>query len=248
MARRFFKKFMPAASRIHEDRLLRGLGRLLHSPRLWQLNRDTVARGVGWGLFWAFMPIPGQTVLATLCAIPTRGNVPLAIALTWVSNPLTAVLWIYVAYRIGLFLTGQPALPNMLPDLMAAFSAAGGGGFWQSMRYLGSYVRDNLGILWPFFLGSVVLSVLAGAGGYCFVRAMWRWNVSRRWRTRGHRVRCHTCFRTVVPRQGVCGECRKPLTTSRRIGHGLASVARRAGRIVTARPAGIAPDRDASAR
>lgn len=235
MARRFLKRFVPAPSRVHEDRLVRRFGRLLQSPRIWHLNRRTVSRAAGCGLFWAFIPIPGQTLLAALSALWTRGNVPVAMALTWLSNPLTTLPWFYVGYRLGLILTGQPPLPNFLPDLLSAFSGTEGG-VWASAKFAARYVIDNLGILLPFLVGCFAMSVVAGVLGYFGVRGVWTLSVRRRWNARGHLVRCIRCGGTMVLDQPTCADCNTAIGTRSRIGLGLASVARLAGREPDGRP------------
>lgn len=56
---------------------------------LWHPCRETVSSGLAIGLFFAMLPIPGQMILAALGTVKLRGNVPIAIAACWVSNPIT---------------------------------------------------------------------------------------------------------------------------------------------------------------
>jgi hypothetical protein len=59
------------------------------------------------GAFFAMIPAPGQTIGAGLLACFTRVNVPAAVAATWISNPLTMPLCIYVQYRLGCLILGH---------------------------------------------------------------------------------------------------------------------------------------------
>jgi uncharacterized protein (DUF2062 family) len=68
---------------------LRLFDRFLHDPNLWHLNRYSTSGAVAVGLFMAFMPIPFQMVAAGALAIMLRLNLPLAVALVWVTNPIT---------------------------------------------------------------------------------------------------------------------------------------------------------------
>ena len=62
---------------------------------LWTPCRYTVAGAVSIGLFCAMLPIPFQTILAALASMRARVNIPIAMALCWVSNPFTQVaLWL----------------------------------------------------------------------------------------------------------------------------------------------------------
>lgn len=59
------------------------------------------------GAFFAMLPAPGQTIGAGLIAYFTRVNLPVAVAATWISNPLTMPLCIYVQYRLGSLILGH---------------------------------------------------------------------------------------------------------------------------------------------
>ena len=89
MPRRFIKRYMPHPERIKASRSLRFLGDLIHDPNLWHLNRHSVSRAMAIGLFWALIPMPLQMLAAAACAIPARANLPIAVGLVWLTNPLT---------------------------------------------------------------------------------------------------------------------------------------------------------------
>lgn len=223
MSRKFFRKFVPSRERVHSDRLLRVFGKVLHNPNLWHLNRHSVAKGVAWGLWWAFIPVPGQTVGAAAVALKVRANVPLAIALTWVSNPLTMIPCAYAAYRAGLLVTGQKGMPNSEFDkLLHTFSDLDISAAW-------SFVTTNISRLWPFFVGSIVVATVAAVVGYLLVQWMWRWNLVRRWKKRGHLVHCRVCHKPVpTDLKTTCPHCGAPSPQRTRIGLGFAAIARMA--------------------
>jgi uncharacterized protein (DUF2062 family) len=221
MSRRFFRKYLPSRQKLDEDRLLRRFKNLLHSPNLWHLNRHSVSTGIAAGTWWAFIPVPGQTVFATLTALKVRGNVPLAIALTWISNPLTMIPCAYSAYRLGLLATRQKAMANEdFEKLLGNFASLNFSGAWN-------FVVEHIGVLWPFFVGSVLLSTLAAGVIYLLVQWSWRWNLVRRWTKRGHRVRCRGCRQFLVGGSSLtCPHCGTPVPRRHRRSRGLGDSAR----------------------
>src|SRR5262245_15073283 len=98
--RRSFLKFLPDAESVRSHRLLRALG-WLHHPNLWCLNRRSVSRAVGIGLFAGLIPGPLQMVGAILLAVPLRANVVVAMAVTLYTNPLTIVPLYLLAFAYG---------------------------------------------------------------------------------------------------------------------------------------------------
>jgi uncharacterized protein (DUF2062 family) len=170
MPRRLFKRYMPDPTSIREHKSLRFLGRLLHDPNLWHLNRRSVSRAMGIGLFAAFMPIPLQMLLAALMAIVMRANMPISVSLVWLTNPLTMPPIFYGTYKLGAWLLNMPA--RQLPDELS----------WE-------WISGQLSTVWqPFLLGSLVAGVVFGVAGYCLTQGYWRWWVLRQWRLRSRRL------------------------------------------------------------
>ncbi|MDH0304512.1 MULTISPECIES: DUF2062 domain-containing protein [unclassified Pseudomonas] len=166
MPRRLFKRYMPDPTSIREHKSLRFFGKLLHDPNLWHLNRHSVARAMGVGLFAALIPIPMQMLLAAALAIPVRGNLPIAVSLVWLTNPLTMPPVFFVTYMTGAWLMQVP--PRTLPEEITV-----------------DWVTDQLATIWqPFLLGSVVCGVVLGVLAYFITMGYWRWWVGRQWRRR----------------------------------------------------------------
>jgi len=166
MPRRLFKRYMPDPTSIKDHKSLRFLGRLLHDPNLWHLNRHSVSRAMGIGLFAAFMPIPLQMLLAAVLAIAVRGNMPIGVSLVWLTNPITMPAVFYCTYKLGAQLMQLP--PRHLPHELS----------WE-------WISGQLSTLWqPFLLGSVVAGLVFGVLAYCLTQLYWRWWVGRQWRLR----------------------------------------------------------------
>ncbi|HEY5717932.1 MAG TPA: DUF2062 domain-containing protein [Motiliproteus sp.] len=174
MPRRFIKRYMPDEATIKEHPHLSRLGRFIHDPNLWHLNRNSVSLAFLVGIFCAFLPIPMQMVVAAGLAILVRSNLPIAVGLVWITNPLTMPPIFYATYRVGMYLLGSPVDDTQ---------------FEMSMEW----ISHELGrIWWPLLLGSVVSGAVLAVSSYFSVRTIWIWRVGRSWRNRRHRriIRC----------------------------------------------------------
>ena len=101
---------MPDHQTIKEHKHLKIFGKLLHDGNLWHLNRRSVSGAFAVGLFCAFVPIPSQMILAAAIAIIIRVNLPISVALVWISNPITMPPIFYAAYKFGAYVMGQTTL------------------------------------------------------------------------------------------------------------------------------------------
>jgi len=108
MIRKVFKKRRPEGNKI--DAFLEKY----NLPKAYlSVNRRMVTRGVGIGLFWAFIPMPMQ-MLAVMATTPfIRFNVPIAISMVWLSNPFTMPPMYYMEYLTGNFLLGREGLDDI---------------------------------------------------------------------------------------------------------------------------------------
>jgi len=175
MPRKFFRKYLPSPESIRHNRYLAHFGTLLHHPNLWHLNRHSVAGGVAIGLFAGLVPGPFQMLTAAILAVPLRVNLPVALATTLYTNPLTIGPLYVIAYWIGtLFVPGDGA-PFVHPP-----------GFdWSN---LGAWLRASfdwmLSLGKPLAVGLVVLAVGLAIAGYAVVQLAWRTQVVVAWRRR----------------------------------------------------------------
>ena len=68
MPKKLIKKFMPDPEKLKEQKSLQFLGDRIHEPNLWHLNRKSVSLAFAIGLFAAWIPTPGQMVIAAAAA------------------------------------------------------------------------------------------------------------------------------------------------------------------------------------
>jgi len=56
-----------------------------------------------------YLPPLGQTLIAA--AIALRVNLPISVALVWITNPVTISPMYYFSYRVGSWILGAPTQP-----------------------------------------------------------------------------------------------------------------------------------------
>lgn len=164
MPKDFLKRYSPSPEQIRNNSALSFLGNSLHNPNLWYFNRSTISRAFAVGLFFTWVPMPFQTVMSGACAILFRANLPLAVMLVFVTNPVTIPPLFYFAYKLGSFLLAQP--PMAFPEV------------WTS-----DWLMGVLGQVWqPLFLGSFILALFSSMLGFLTIQVLWRIKAIKRWR------------------------------------------------------------------
>ena len=169
MPKKLIKKYMPDPEKLKQQKGLQFLGDRLHEPNLWRLNRRSVSLAFAIGLFAAWIPTPGQMAIAAVAAFYFSANLPISVALVWVTNPLTMPPMFYFAYRVGLWSLGNP-----LP----------GEGFEFSLDSVMVSLGDIGG---PFLFGCLILGVISSVVGYFGIRLFWRYHVMKQWQERKNR-------------------------------------------------------------
>ena len=166
MARNFLKRFIPTPAAIKSNPALQFLGDLLHDPNLFHLNRHSVSVAFFWGLFIALLPIPGQMAVAAGAALIFRCNLPITVALVWLTNPLTMPFVFYICYQVGRFvLQTGPLLIE--PEFT-----------WE-------WISSEFNHLWkPFLTGYILCGLIAGGLGFFGMQFYWRWHVNHNWNKR----------------------------------------------------------------
>ena len=174
MPRRLFKRYMPHPDSIKANKSLRFLGNLIHDPNLWHLNRHSAAGAVAVGLVCGLIPGPLQMLGAAVCCLIFRVNLPLALATTLYTNPLTIVPLYILAFSIGEFALGT-GIDFIAPPAYDIRNPAG----WMQAMSAWTY-----GLGKPLAAGLVLLASLLAVIGYFSVKAAWRWYLIRAWKKR----------------------------------------------------------------
>ena len=105
-------------------------------------------------------------VLAAGTAILVHSNLPVSVALVWITNPLTMPAIFYACYIVGSWLIGTKRQEFN-------FEAN-----WQ-------WVVDSVSTIGPaFLLGCGFLAITFAILGYFIIQGLWRYNVTKAWKKR----------------------------------------------------------------
>jgi uncharacterized protein len=164
----------PSRDEILESRWLRIFGDRIRHSQLWRFTRRSVPPGVAIGLFVGiFLMVPGlQIVGAALVCIPFRGNIPVAAAMTFLSNPATTPFFLLASLKVGNQL-GYHADLNTLEALASTHASIG-----RWMAWLLSDAAPSM------ITGLVIIAAAFAFAGYILSLVAWRWWIGRKWRHR----------------------------------------------------------------
>ncbi len=166
MPRKFIRRWLPEPSKTDDGKRQGWLSSILDDPNLLHLNRHSVSGAVFIGLFCAFLPLPGQVILASLLALRLRCNLPISVLLIWVSNPITIPPMMVLLYKFGQFILGNEATATAFKFSWTWFTENG------ATVYL------------PVAVGGVLAGLIIGGLGYLTVQLLWRWVVLSNWQAR----------------------------------------------------------------
>lgn len=167
---RRIKKFLhktsvTAKQEINKNPHLGWLKKFRHK-NFWHLNRYSVAAGIASGVFAAFIPLPIQMLCAAMIAIMVRGNILLAIAATWITNPFTFIPINVFLFKVGTLATNTPSVnpseityvdfewANLLETLER---------FWLWLQKMGK----------PFLVGTLIVSISVSSTVFILIYGLW---------------------------------------------------------------------------
>jgi len=128
-------------------------------PEFLQANRKMISRGVFIGIFIAFIPMPMQMAAVLLVMPFVRFNVPIAIAMCWLSNPFTMPPMYYMEYLTGSFFLGSEI---------------------SSVEMTLDWFSDNIDdIFIPLYIGTLFYSIVGASSSYWAVNHFWKSSVHK---------------------------------------------------------------------
>lgn len=180
MLKKQLQRWLPEPEKLLKNRTIKVFAPHLADPRLWHFNRRCLSKAVYIGVMSAFFPLPGQMPIATIAALYFRANLPMAVMLTWITNPLTSIPIFYFAYWLGALLVDAPMIDfKLIGEMLSAFS------LWVFSDGSNPFVTFRQSIsLTAFIVGLTILSVVSGVVSGLAFRIFWRWRVVNMWKKR----------------------------------------------------------------
>ena len=170
----------PDRESFERSRFLRPFAQRVFHPALWRFTRRSVPRGVALGLLVGiFLLIPGVQIAGTaLLALPVRANIPIAAAMTFLSNPATTPFILAASIYVG-----NSAL-NLGADV-TQFEA-----LMERNAPLSAWADWLVSSAAPAMLtGLFLIALLSAVIGYVIAAIGWRIWLQRKWAARAHRHR-----------------------------------------------------------
>jgi len=186
------KHLLPTPETLRNNRWLSWMGPVLNHPRLWHFSRKGIAMGLALGIFFGLLIPVAQIPFSATVAVLLRANLPMAVASTLVTNPVTFGPVYYGAYRLGKWVLGEEDVSEnqaleILEKAEAAPAEAEGWGnrITAWLTYLGTVGK-------PLVIGLAIVATASGLAIYFLTSALWvlktRWTRNRRLREREQRT------------------------------------------------------------
>lgn len=147
---------LPRRSNVHRYPVLKWFSKTAYERSyLWSFKGNAITAALFWGIWISMLPIVGaQMLVVFFVALFVRANLPLIVALQWISNPLTMAPIYFADYEIGMILLkllGIDYERNRL--LVAEFD-------WGAMEL--SDVWELIDTFPPMLIGGSVIGISLG--------------------------------------------------------------------------------------
>jgi uncharacterized protein (DUF2062 family) len=166
-------RHMPTREEIGKSRWIKPFGGRVLRSEYWRFTRRSVPRGVAVGMWVGiFALIPGvQIIGSALMSLPFRANIPVAAAMTFLTNPFTTPFLLGASYFVGslLGLGGQRGIPGRHASI----------GEWLAWLFSDAALATVSGLL--------IIATVSAIVSYFATILFWRWWTGRKWRRRARR-------------------------------------------------------------
>jgi uncharacterized protein (DUF2062 family) len=151
-------RFLKHPRKLKHSGLMRWFALHFLNKRVWKPTQHTFSGGMAIGTFITLQLLPIQMPSATILAAIFRVNIPIALVMCWLSNPVTMAALVPLEYQVGkwvlAWLTEVPSTPfptELPPDVAGMWLALkehapvmlfGGvilGGLLAPLSYVASY-------------------------------------------------------------------------------------------------------------
>ncbi len=179
MPKQILRRILPTPEKVARIPGIKYFGNHIMAPKLWYVNRRSIAGAVFWGLFCGMLPIPMHTLLAAFAAVVFGVNLPICLLLVWVSNPVTLPPILGIGYWIGAHLLHEPMISvheilRLFKHFLNWMIGTGKNPFQNGMHLF----------VWPLIIGLIIEALLVSSVAAILTRVIWRFYVILKWRRR----------------------------------------------------------------
>lgn len=180
------KAWLPTPETVRQSRWLQWMGPVLNHPRLWHFSRKGIAMGMALGVFFGLLIPVAQIPFSAGLAVVLRANVPMAVASTLVTNPVTFGPVYYGAYHLGVLVLGRKS--SSLPEGLMPVEEDESAGDRSWTERMSDWFHKMTTVGKPLAVGLVILAFVFGVLVYALVSLIWvlkiRWSRRQRIRQR----------------------------------------------------------------
>lgn len=165
-------RFLKHPRKLKKSPVMRWFARHFLHKGVWRPTQHTFAGGMAVGMFVTLQLLPIQMATAVILAAIFRVNIPVAVALSWVSNPVTVPFLAVAEYKVGKWLLSlysqvpSTPFPTQLPESIAEM--------WLGLR-------EHAPVM---LFGGLILGALVAPVSYALTYVSWggvqHWNQRRR--------------------------------------------------------------------
>ena len=151
-----FLKPLPRRSNVHRYPVLKWFAETAYKRSyLWSFKGQSMQAALFWGIWISMLPIVGiQMIVVFFISLLVRANLPLIVALQWISNPLTMGPIYFADYKIGMILINLMGLKYPKNNLLSRNYDWSEFSMKELLRLLDTFP--------PMFLGGSVLGIFMG--------------------------------------------------------------------------------------
>lgn len=176
MAKQFLQSWLPSADRVSNLKFMRLFGEHMTNPLIWYVNRKSIAKAVFIGTFFGLLPIPFHSIFIAVAAIFLEVNLPIGLALAWLSNPFTIIPILYLGFWLGskiyhVHMINKEMILGILHQIEHWITNLGHGHVDCSLAKI---------LLSGLIIEALVFAILF----YLITLVLWRWSVIQKWKKR----------------------------------------------------------------
>ncbi len=163
--KKYLQKILTNNGGIANHASLSKINPYLLNPLLWHINRRSISKGVAIGFLIAFLPIPMQMLVAAILAVMFRANLPIAIVMTWITNPITFFPINFFIYKVGELFVSNDGY-HTIQDFEFKDKS------WDNIA--SQFLQWLQSIGKPFLIGLPIVAISSSIIGYFLVHFIWR--------------------------------------------------------------------------